>query len=1148
MTNNLRNLQKDLRAFAKRTKDFKYTDSALVTFLMTGIISITSNLFSKTADRNIENQKHQISTSIKSIHQKVKETRHENNRLLKNTNLELVQLMEQGDHVVKSPWSSWQYAINEFYADWHGTYKGNGTKNPDEQRKFERLHGKERYTQSYSNGKYGATDIELVETAEPLSEIVIEASIRPKNITKQPPRFNLPVISSPVLPTVNVSLSSPDPVTPPTPSINPETPVLPVVNANPFSDFSYHWRENGSNRTAAKSTNAGNDFFNLMQNYKNIDGGTFWTGVNKSGELADYSAAENVSDNKTSVTVGDGVIVKDNNGSVILDNVYNGKSKVTVAIDANGKKTVPGTGTKTPSRTLNALNFGFNRTYDTKVTVDNITVNAAGGTALYDDVVNYMFNPTPHPSTYVYRKYTGGSAIHTVGGELEIKNSTFNLYGKAAAVNMESWRSPKVDIQNSTINIKADNNTVFNLQGGTFYHDKVSATNPSNQSAGEGTRHAGSITGKVDINVPKTGNTIYAIGGYARGFKIMNVGKITLDGASNVVISDLGYVADSSKYMDKSITVGGNTYNAPVSTIVKNGNTVAAETAVKGTPTNISGVNVYYENYIPALILNTPVEQYGDNNVTMFFNTTRARNGNYAAPDTGIYQGEVKIKAKIGEYLDSNSSTVSQTLEGNTGDPKFVENNVAVFARSGQRPGIIPSTHLGANYFNDIDKIHNLEIGNFDIKFGKFSKNGVMFYSEAGTVMDVGNSSTTAYIGSKTTAFTDGINGNSTDEDNASSNTIIAYSKGKWDKSYHHLYNSASLPNTVAGKPSEINMYSALTMNSKEGIAYLAEDYGEVNVGTTGTPVNTTARQYKSIVAYAKDNGNITINGTVTAVDDYLTGTHSSKADKSFNNVAAYAYQSNAAATDSTNITINGTVTVNGIGALAKGTKTTVALNAADNVINTGSTGGLAAQEGGKVAFGGGTIVHKNNGTAVDSVTGAALTESDGSAKNDHKNVLPFYADDRTKGSTVTFTGPTDLKMSDGLLVYGNKNDYDAGTASAVAKYLGMNQITVNLEGDNVNLGVYEELNPTWDGNDATYLNTLKTVPKFNSINANGHKYKSTLTKGTLTVDTNVDLSNAADKFNDITMEREKVVINAGKTIVGNGRGLAYGFKFKFHI
>ena len=128
MTNNLRNLQKDLRSFAKRTKDFKYTDSALVTFLMTGVVSITSNLFSQTTDKSIENQKLEISTSIKNMHQKVRETRKENDKLLKNTNLELIQLMEQGDHVVKAPWSSWQYGINYFNNNWNGTYKGRGDK------------------------------------------------------------------------------------------------------------------------------------------------------------------------------------------------------------------------------------------------------------------------------------------------------------------------------------------------------------------------------------------------------------------------------------------------------------------------------------------------------------------------------------------------------------------------------------------------------------------------------------------------------------------------------------------------------------------------------------------------------------------------------------------------------------------------------------------------------------------------------------------------------------------------------------------------------------------------------------------------------------------------------------------------------------
>ena len=45
MTNNLRKAKKDLCAFAKKCKDFKYTDSALITFLITGAVNISNNLF-----------------------------------------------------------------------------------------------------------------------------------------------------------------------------------------------------------------------------------------------------------------------------------------------------------------------------------------------------------------------------------------------------------------------------------------------------------------------------------------------------------------------------------------------------------------------------------------------------------------------------------------------------------------------------------------------------------------------------------------------------------------------------------------------------------------------------------------------------------------------------------------------------------------------------------------------------------------------------------------------------------------------------------------------------------------------------------------------------------------------------------------------
>ena len=77
MTNNLRGIRKSLCAFAKKCRDFKYTDSALITFLITGGVSISNNLFSAETDKSVENQKQIISTSIKDFNSQVKEFRRE---------------------------------------------------------------------------------------------------------------------------------------------------------------------------------------------------------------------------------------------------------------------------------------------------------------------------------------------------------------------------------------------------------------------------------------------------------------------------------------------------------------------------------------------------------------------------------------------------------------------------------------------------------------------------------------------------------------------------------------------------------------------------------------------------------------------------------------------------------------------------------------------------------------------------------------------------------------------------------------------------------------------------------------------------------------------------------------------------------------
>jgi len=55
MTNDLRILKKELKSFAKRVKDFKYTDSALITFLLTGLIML-SGIFTRMKSRHSRKQ------------------------------------------------------------------------------------------------------------------------------------------------------------------------------------------------------------------------------------------------------------------------------------------------------------------------------------------------------------------------------------------------------------------------------------------------------------------------------------------------------------------------------------------------------------------------------------------------------------------------------------------------------------------------------------------------------------------------------------------------------------------------------------------------------------------------------------------------------------------------------------------------------------------------------------------------------------------------------------------------------------------------------------------------------------------------------------------------------------------------------------
>ena len=123
MNNNLKRIEKELKSFAKKCKNVKYNVALLFLFLVAGSISLTAN-----KEDSIETAKKGLQTSITDMKKLFREAKVENNKLMKTSSLELIQLMEQGDHVVKSPWSSWQFGMNYFYSDWKGTYKGKGDK------------------------------------------------------------------------------------------------------------------------------------------------------------------------------------------------------------------------------------------------------------------------------------------------------------------------------------------------------------------------------------------------------------------------------------------------------------------------------------------------------------------------------------------------------------------------------------------------------------------------------------------------------------------------------------------------------------------------------------------------------------------------------------------------------------------------------------------------------------------------------------------------------------------------------------------------------------------------------------------------------------------------------------------------------------
>ena len=1077
MDNNIRKIEQDLRAYAKRTPGMTYTTGTLMTFLIAGMLTLGNPVVKM--DQSLEKYNKEVTYSMKDMESSIEWGRKQNQKLLKDANLELIQLMEQGDHVVKSPWNSWQVGANTYVGSWNSAYKGKGGKTADVV--YDRNNGSpySKYKKNTNSFQYGITDLEIVN--EPSAEIIVNASIRPTSIDKEAPKVKIPEVKAPAEPKLNVSIETPAAIKEPT--VNPPTIKvdLPEPNTNPFNDFCFTCGTlNGTNYTDVNKTynpNVVND-----REYGNGGNHKFWSGYNPNTKIFEQKSGI---DNKIVNTANDWGTTK------------NYEPRTGALLYFNEQR--------------NAYNPAQNKLggFEAKNFELHLAGNVSDGT---------------HSAGTTNGGKNGTIGVHTVWNG-KLSNITGNLYGKANFISIETWHAGKLEFDGVKANVQGNDNTIFYIYP-TVYGN---ITNTSYNSY----KQRGGFIGKVDADIKSQNNAIYSVIGVSGSFDIDSQGKYRLEGANNLVYSGLGY----SPNFQKLKKTGANT----------------------GTIEDAYGTGLK-----PSIKLTKAPESYGDGNVIMFFNWGKDLSTTTSWSDTGagqraaweksgvgIYQGEINAKAKIGEYLNLEqaenkpNASDTQTTPGNTlYDNKYVENNVGIFARSGQREGINPSTDLGAetavaNGVNfDNDKIHSLQVNDIDIQFGKYSRNGIMMVSQNGTVLDVAKTTNEHDIvpimtgDIKDYVGTMGANSvSAVDSTNkAATGTIIAVADGVWDKANNSRM-SASTQTTLGDgtKASRINIGKNVVLSARSQtatvnvagtpvqkefrpVAYVAKNKGIINVDGT-----TEAKGFGSIIGYAENGGSITATGKVTAVDAWVAGDSASQ-KQTYKNIGGYAKGNGST------VTLTGGAEINGLGALANGSGATVTLDTTSNTIKSGKEGALVAVDGGEVVFGGGTIENKD--LAYEA--------------NSHDNVTPFFA--KGNNSKIKFEGATTINMYDGILVAGEESDYEA-TVTGTKKYQGTGNVTVNLKKDGVNLGIFKGINATWDGNSGAYLNTLKTVPKFAAINnPNNYIYDSVLMNGTLTVDTNVNLDSATDGFNHITMERELVTINAGKTISGTtGKGLSMG-------
>ena len=269
MSDEIKNSEKKSKSIMRSSKAVKYSRNLM---FVAGAMGVTTGvLLSNTvkAEPDKKNKDGNLKNTVDETQAMLKNMRNRNKMYIRGANLELIQLMEQGDQVVKSPWSSWQFGMNFFsnadiisgdgYGDKQERYTYNGlyfrnnwkmknalatldsmgvmglpiTPGSDSQVSWRNATGNIYSEMNFDKSKGSSVNgevrwglVELRKIQEPLNEVEILARISPKEVKKEAVSLSVaeptvePVGAPVVDPKVNTPLTAPvitiPEVTPPT--------------------------------------------------------------------------------------------------------------------------------------------------------------------------------------------------------------------------------------------------------------------------------------------------------------------------------------------------------------------------------------------------------------------------------------------------------------------------------------------------------------------------------------------------------------------------------------------------------------------------------------------------------------------------------------------------------------------------------------------------------------------------------------------------------------------------------------------------------------------------------------------------------------------------------------------------------------------